>query len=539
MGLGRALAVALVGLDGHLVQVEVDVAAGLPAFSLVGLPDTSLSEARDRVRAAMANAGCALPSRRITVNLSPAALPKTGTSFDLAVAAGLLAATGAVDAGAVARCVHLGELGLDGRLQRVRGVLPAVRAAVRVGRTRFVVPVGNLAEARLVPGAQVVAARWLPDVVALHRGEPLPDPPPEIPGWDAPVGPGSAPGAAGGGGPSAPGGTPAQDGCRPERAAEPDLADVVGQAQARHALEVAAAGGHHLLLVGPPGAGKTMLAARLPGLLPDLDDDEALEVTAVHSVAGTLDPAVGLLRRPPFEDPHHTATVTALVGGGSGLPRPGAASRAHRGVLFLDEAAEFDARALDALRQPLEAGELVIHRALGSARFPARFQLVLAANPCPCGLAAGRGDDCSCTPLARRRYLNRLSGPLLDRVDLQVEVLAVSRAEMTSAVAPEPSIAVAARVRVARQTQRTRLRGTPWTTNAEVPGSWLRGPLRLGRAMTVDLDRGLDRGALTIRGYDRVLRMAWTIADLEGRAAPARDDVGRALLLRQRGRVPA
>ncbi|HET9657875.1 MAG TPA: YifB family Mg chelatase-like AAA ATPase [Kineosporiaceae bacterium] len=538
MGLGRALAVALVGVDGHLVQVEADVAPGLPAFTLVGLPDTALAEARDRVRAAMANAGCALPARRITVNLSPAALPKAGTSFDLAVATALLAATGAVDPRAVARCVHLGELGLDGRLQRVRGVLPAVIAAVRAGRDRVVVPAGNAEEARLVPGARVVAARWLPDVLALHRGEPLPDPPEGLPGWEpepvpdgaAACGPGSARGGLGRV-------RAAADGPVVRLPAEPDLAEVVGQGQARYALEVAAAGGHHLLLLGPPGAGKTMLAARLPGLLPDLPDAQAIEVTAVHSVAGTLDPAGGLLRRPPFEDPHHTATVSALVGGGSGLPRPGAASRAHRGVLFLDEAAEFDTRALEALRQPLEAGELVIHRALGTARFPARFQLVLAANPCPCGMAAGRGEDCSCTPLARRRYLSRLSGPLLDRVDLQVEVLAVSRAEMSCGVPPEPSREVAARVLRAREKQRTRLVGTPWSTNGELPGSWLRGPLRLDPAATLDLDRGLDRGSLSIRGYDRVLRAAWTIADLDGLSAPGRDEVGRALLLRQRGQV--
>ncbi|MEJ2579949.1 MAG: ATP-binding protein [Kineosporiaceae bacterium] len=248
-----------------------------------------------------------------------------------------------------------------------------------------------------------------------------------------------------------------------------------------------------------------------------------------------LDPAGGLLRRPPFEDPHHTATVTALVGGGNGVPRPGAVSRAHRGVLFLDEAAEFHPRALDALRQPLEQGELVIHRALGAARYPARFQLVLAANPCPCGMYTGRGDACTCTAHARRRYLGKLSGPLLDRVDLQVDVLAVSRAAMATAQAPESTVTVAARVEEARARQRDRLDGTAWTCNGEVPGAWLRGPLRVPGTVTVDLDRALDRGQLSIRGYDRVLRTAWTVADLAGRDRPHRDDVGQALLMRQRG----
>jgi magnesium chelatase family protein len=316
-----------------------------------------------------------------------------------------------------------------------------------------------------------------------------------------------------------------------------DLADVVGQPEARRALEVAAAGGHHLFLLGPPGAGKTMLAARLPGLLPDLEDLQALEVTAIHSLAGTLDAAAGLVRRPPFEDPHHTATVVALVGGGSGLPRPGAASRAHRGVLFLDEAPEFPPAALDALRQPLEHGELSIHRAQGSARFPARFQLVMAANPCPCGRATGKGLDCSCTPAARRRYLTRLSGPLLDRVDIQVDVLPVSRAAIAEEESGEPSAVVAERVAAARARARRRLATTPWVCNGEVPGSWLRGRLRLPSEVTSDLDRALERGRLSVRGYDRVLRIAWTEADLAEMERPGLAEVGRALLLRQRGRM--
>jgi magnesium chelatase family protein len=276
-----------------------------------------------------------------------------------------------------------------------------------------------------------------------------------------------------------------------------------------------------------------MLASRLPGLLPDLQPDEAVEVTAIHSVAGTFDPAAGLVRRPPFEDPHHTASPVSVVGGGSGLPRPGSASRAHRGVLFLDEAPEFATRVLEALRQPLESGELVIARARGVARFPARFQLVLAANPCPCGLSVGKGQDCRCPVMARRRYLARLSGPLLDRVDLQIAVLPVSRVHLASAPAPESTRVVAARVAAARGAQAERWAGSAWRINGDVPGSHLRGRWRLPPAVTREMDGELDLGSLTMRGYDRILRVAWTLLDLRGGTVPDRDDVGMALALRQ------
>jgi len=514
MGLGATRGISLVGLSGAVVDVEAFVTPGLPAFVVTGLPDTSLGQARDRVRAALAGIGCGLPSRRVVVGLSPASLPKQGSGFDLAVAVAVLAAEGVLDRDVVRGWVHLGELGLDGRLRPVRGVLPAVVAAVAAGLPRVVVPAENAAEAELVPGARVRGARSLADVVRGHGGEvdDGADPPDvEEPSVAAP--------AAG----------------RPA----PDLADVVGQAEARRAVEVAAAGGHHLLLLGPPGAGKTMLAARLPGLLPDLDDAEAVEVTAVHSVAGTFDATGGLLRRPPFEDPHHTATAPAVIGGGSGVVRPGAASRAHRGVLFLDEAPEFRADVLEALRQPLEQGSLVVARAGGSARYPARFQLVMAANPCPCGQASGKGDACSCAPVARRRYLARLSGPLLDRVDLQVEVAAPTRVALATAGGEETTAVVAARVAAARAAQAERLRGTGARCNGEAPGPLLRGALRRPPDVVHDLDVALDGGRLTVRGYDRVLRTAWTLADLEGVAAPDRDHVGAALLLRLRGRAVA
>ncbi|WP_166846697.1 YifB family Mg chelatase-like AAA ATPase [Isoptericola sp. BMS4] len=509
MGLGTTASVALTGLAGHVVEVQAQLAASVPGFTLVGLPDAALHESRDRVSAAVRSTGVRWPQRKITVNLSPASLRKHGSAFDLAVAVAVLAGDGTVPAAGLDRVVHLGELGLDGRLQPVRGVLPAVAAAVDAGYTDVVVARGDAAEAALVPGARVHGAASLAEVVRLHGGDAG-----RVPELDPvrAVRQGAARRPAG------------------------DLADVVGQAQARAALEVAAAGGHHLLLVGPPGAGKTMLASRLPGILPDLTTAEAVEVTAVHSVAGTFDPGDGLITRPPFEDPHHTATPAAIVGGGSTVARPGAVSRAHRGVLLLDEAPEFPPRVLETLRQPLESGELMLHRAGGAARYPARFQLVLTANPCPCGLASvNKGLDCTCTPTAKRRYFGRLSGPLLDRVDLQVEALPATRAERRAAGAAEPTRDVAARVAAARAAARERMSGTPWSTNAEVPGTWLRERLGPGSGVLAPVERMIDRGAITLRGADRVLRTAWTLADLAGRTVPGAEDVAVAVTLRTRG----
>lgn len=523
--LGRTKAVALVGIEGQVVDVEADTASGLPAFTIVGLPDAALGEARDRVRAAIGNSGLPFSLRRLTVNLQPAGLHKTGTSFDLAIAVAVLVSSELVPQAPVRDVVHLGELGLDGRVRPVRGVLPAVLAAERAGFRRIVVCPANADEAQLVDGVEVMTARSLAELVGLYRGEPVPeallvdlndlDDAHPSPGATVPAGAVVPQGRL-------------------------DLADVAGQDEARRAVEVAAAGGHHLFMVGPPGAGKTMLAARLPGLLPDLDRDVAVEVTAVHSLVGVRLPEGGLVRRPPFVDPHHTASVASIVGGGSGLPRPGAISLAHGGVLFLDEAPEWQRATLDALRQPIETGFLTLHRTKAVARYPARFQLVLAANPCPCGLAVGNGKDCTCTPMARRRYLRRLSGPLLDRVDLQIAVRPVSRAAIRRVGLGESTEQVATRVSAARAAQRSRLQGTPWRCNAEVPGPELTtGVMALPSTVTQDLDRAVERGSLTVRGFHRVVRLAWTVADLSGRVAPSREEVSLAVELRHHGPVAA
>ncbi|NTV38923.1 MAG: YifB family Mg chelatase-like AAA ATPase, partial [Demequinaceae bacterium] len=442
--IGRTRSVVLTGVVGHVIEVEAHLAPSLPAFTLVGLPDASLNESRDRVRAAVTSSGLSWPQRRITVNLSPASLPKSGSVTDLAIAVAVLAGAGLIDGRQAAGTVHLGELGLDGQLRPVRGILPSVAAAVASGSNRIVVPAGNADEARLVPGAVVTAASSLAELAAAYGND------------DARAAPrGAVPRVV----------PPAR---RVETVA--DLADVRGQPEARWALEVAAAGAHHLLMVGPPGAGKTMLASRLPGILPDLTPADALAATSIHSIAGTLSPEEGLLVRPPFEAPHHSASAAAIVGGGARIARPGAISRAHAGVLFLDEAPEFPGAVLQTLRQPLESGEIVLHRAYGAARYPARFQLVLAANPCPCGHFYGRGERCTCSALARRRYFSRLSGPLLDRVDIQVEVMPVARGASQSG---EGTDAVAARVREARRRAESRFAGLPWSVTGHAPPSWL------------------------------------------------------------------
>ncbi|GLW04928.1 hypothetical protein Misp01_00580 [Microtetraspora sp. NBRC 13810] len=533
MAVARTRCVAILGVTGHVIEVEADISNGLPGMHLIGLLDTALNEARDRVRSAVINSRYGWPDSRITVSLFPASLPKRGSQFDLAIAVSLMGAAGAVPIERVAEPFFLGELGLDGRLRPVRGILPAVAAAVEAGARRVVVPAANAAEAALVPGVTVIPARDLRELVEWLRHGDLDRPPtwgaePAGPGAAAPAGPGGSgvpEGAAGSVGPARPAGPD-------EGGPLPDLRDVAGQPMARKALEVCAAGGHNLWMLGPPGTGKTMLAERLPTLLPPLPLDHALEVTAIHSIAGALPAGRPLLTRAPFVSPHHTATVAAVVGGGSSAPRPGAVSLAHRGVLFMDEAPEFATTVLDSLRQPLESGTVTVSRAAGTVTFPARFMLVLAANPCPCAQASEPASACRCTPTARRRYMARLSGPLLDRIDVKVTVARSSRRELLADRRfAEPSEVVAERVLLARERAAKRLSATPWRANSELPTGALHGDLRPPPAAMKPLTACLDSGSLSARGLDRVLRVAWTLTDLSGKDHPEVTETSAALAM--------